>query len=329
MGSQQTADVPADINVRLADELRGRTMVVPNMLSDLLQGWPSGRVNPHYERLKHVLEGILDCAVPQAWFRKKFIDSDLAFFTSAWNPDATWEDLYTMGLLTIWAFIWDDTFDMGELEVAGDWDRACVFRAQTLAYCRYWLGLESVNVSASEFPNWASHTTPLPSPSSRSSMSSPSPLSPSTVSARVVQARRKHCLGEALGYRALPPPAPNVACAIFKDLGERLCARFDEKWRRRVYCQIEYYINSTAEEQLLRIRETMPTYEHYLRVRHGTTGFRMFALIAEAATRTVLPSTLIDSPEMGVIMAEANFMIIMLDRQRALFLNSGKRYGSD
>jgi len=60
MGSQQIADAPADISVRLADELRGRTMAVPNMLGDLLQGWPSGRLNPHYERLKHVIEGMLD-----------------------------------------------------------------------------------------------------------------------------------------------------------------------------------------------------------------------------------------------------------------------------
>lgn len=177
-----------------------------------------------------------------------------------------------MGLLTVWAFIWDDTFDMGEQEVAGDYERGCVFRAQTLAYCRYWLGLESINVSPSEFPNWASHSTPLPS-----SSSPPSPLSSRWRACRRMLDRAVSWLG----YRSLPPPAPNVACAIFKDLGERLCARFDEKWRRRVYCQIEYYVNSTAEEQLLRVQRTIPTYEHYLRVRQGTTGFRMFALIAE------------------------------------------------
>ncbi|KAL8377411.1 hypothetical protein RB595_008200 [Gaeumannomyces hyphopodioides] len=303
MSSSQTASAPAGIHVRLAEELRGRTIVVPNMLGDILQGWPSGRVNPHYVRLKHVVEGMLDSSIPEAWYRKKLSDSDFALFTAIWYPNASWEDLHTMSLLTVWAFVWDDTFDTGEQDLAGDYERGCAFRAQTLAYCRYWLGLEMASYSPSEFPTWPSCPSPPP-PSSSSFLSS----FPWRGCRRVLDRALSW-----LGYRFLPPPPPNVGCALFKALGEALCARFDEKQRRRVYSQIEFWVGSTEEEQRLRIQGSIPTYEDYLRFRQGTTAFRIFSLVGEIATVTNIPSIIMDSPEMGVIMTESNLAIIIIN----------------
>ncbi|KAL8342846.1 hypothetical protein RB601_004716 [Gaeumannomyces tritici] len=298
MGSSETAGAPADIHARLAEELRGRTIAVPNMLGDILQGWPSGRVNPHYVRLKHVVEGMLDSSVPEAWYRKKLSDSDFALFASIWHPDAAWEDLHTMGLLTVWAFVWDDTFDTGEQDLAGDYERGCAFRAQTLAYCRYWLGLELAACSPSEFPTWPSY---------------PSPPQSSSFVPLFAGRRALHRALSWIGARPPPPPPPNVGCALFKPLGEALCARFDERQRKRVYSQIKFWIDSTAEEQQLRIRGSIPTSENYLRFRQGTTAFRMFALVGEISTVTNIPSAIMDTPEMGVIMTEANLGIIIIN----------------
>jgi len=51
---------PADnANAKLAAELRGQTIHVPNLL-DLYPSWPSGGRNKYYKRLKATFNEILD-----------------------------------------------------------------------------------------------------------------------------------------------------------------------------------------------------------------------------------------------------------------------------
>lgn len=49
-----------DTAARLANRLRGQTLVVPNLLKEHMASWPQGLINEHYERLQHVFNGILD-----------------------------------------------------------------------------------------------------------------------------------------------------------------------------------------------------------------------------------------------------------------------------
>ncbi|KAJ9150785.1 Germacrene A synthase [Pleurostoma richardsiae] len=131
-----------DVNALLAAGLRGRTMHVPNMLLKL-QDWPHGKRNKHYLRLRKIVDEILTRVIPDPKRCQKFKDGDFAIFCCIWWPEAEWEELYTAALFTVWAFIWDDTIDTNEDILSDDFEKACVFRTQSLSYVRYWLGLTS------------------------------------------------------------------------------------------------------------------------------------------------------------------------------------------
>lgn len=67
-------------------------------------------------------------------------------FSSLWWPDAEWEDLYTAMLFTVALFVWDDTIDTNEHALASDFERAEVWRGQSLSYFRYHLKLSPQDV---------------------------------------------------------------------------------------------------------------------------------------------------------------------------------------
>ncbi|KAF3766767.1 terpenoid synthase, partial [Cryphonectria parasitica EP155] len=62
-------------------------------------------------------------------------------FYARWWPDAAWEDLYSATLFTVCLFIWDDTIDTNEHFLASDFDKANIWRKQSLEYFEYHLGL--------------------------------------------------------------------------------------------------------------------------------------------------------------------------------------------
>lgn len=50
---------PVDPNEALADELRGKTMRIPNML-DYMHGWPARELNQHYRVMQTLFDEALD-----------------------------------------------------------------------------------------------------------------------------------------------------------------------------------------------------------------------------------------------------------------------------
>lgn len=79
--------------------------------------------------------------VPDASRCRKFKKSDFALFSSLWWPDAAWDDLYTAMLFTVALFVWDDTIDTNEHMLAADFEKAEMWREQSLDYFRYHLRL--------------------------------------------------------------------------------------------------------------------------------------------------------------------------------------------
>lgn len=79
--------------------------------------------------------------VPDTERCKKFKKSDFALFSVLWWPSADWEDLYTAMLFTVALFVWDDTIDTNEHMLASNFEKAEVWRNQSLAYFRYHLQL--------------------------------------------------------------------------------------------------------------------------------------------------------------------------------------------
>jgi len=124
--------------------------------------------------------------------------------------------LYTASLLSVWAFIWDDTIDTNEGDLAMDFASASRYRKQSLAYVRYWLALDIDTGIAT---------------ACRSSIAD-------SLSSAVV-ASLWGILSDILvycGWTTSPelkvesvaePECPSKPCLIFKEFGQRICDDFD------------------------------------------------------------------------------------------------------
>ncbi|KAI6280707.1 hypothetical protein MCOR26_003626 [Pyricularia oryzae] len=285
--------IAPDATIRLANQLKGQKLVVPNLLKEHMASWPQGLINEHYERLQHTYRTEADkrpyaglvSHVHDLKYRQKLKDSDFAMFTSIWWPTAKWENLYIGGLLTIWAFIWDDTIDMAEQSLSADFGRACAHRRQTIDYIRYHLDVEDGDDLDSQ----------------------------SFWQPRAVVGRLAKTVIDWLGFRALPPPCPAGGCDIFRELGERLCARWDKAKRQRIFRELRDYIMSTEQEQRERLEGIMPTLESYVEQRLYTTAFRNFAIVGSLCVETDIPADIFNSPEMEVVLQEGNWIIIIVN----------------
>ncbi|ROV93155.1 hypothetical protein VMCG_08735 [Cytospora schulzeri] len=130
---------PLDPNAALANDLRGRVIHV-NMTKSFPH-WATGARHPEYERLRLECDRVLEIGVPDPNRCRKFKKSDFALFSSLWWPDAAWEDIYTAMLFTVALFVWDDTIDTNEHMLASDFERAELWREQSLCYFKYHLQL--------------------------------------------------------------------------------------------------------------------------------------------------------------------------------------------
>lgn len=165
-----------------------------------------------------------------------------------WWPNATWEDLYTAMLFTVCLFIWDDIIDTNEHALASDFEEASTWRKDSLAYFKYHLQLCPQDQAE--------------------------------------------------------PYCPDSICILFKAFGERFCRSFGHgkrypvevtgrmvflvkadflfvAHRLRMFTKIEQFVQHNEMEQAERLNGQMPNYEHYLHVRFGVTGVRMFSLLLE------------------------------------------------
>jgi len=121
---------------RLLSRMRGATVTIPDIQA-LMSHWPQG-VNPEIERLERDSQDML------AWILnspndgprlKKMNRSGVALFGASWWAYAPYEALLTATYLSIWLFVWDDETDSLEFaSLINDFDAACAFRRETMAY---------------------------------------------------------------------------------------------------------------------------------------------------------------------------------------------------
>lgn len=68
-------------------------------------------------------------------------------FTALWWPEASFEKLQILAYLVIWLFTWDDEIDEPTGAYSDDMKAAQVYRAETLRFIRFHLGLSSDEAS--------------------------------------------------------------------------------------------------------------------------------------------------------------------------------------
>ena len=77
---------------------------------------------------------------------EKLLAADAGRFGAYWWPYASYERLQICTYLGLWLFIWDDETDSSEFsDISQHFDQSQNFRAHTIAYCRQFLGLSSLD----------------------------------------------------------------------------------------------------------------------------------------------------------------------------------------
>ncbi|CAM1500430.1 Fc.00g095920.m01.CDS01 [Cosmosporella sp. VM-42] len=281
----------------IAAQLRGHTMHIPSILG-MFSSWPQGRQNPHYARLQLEISQIFDRVIPDQIRRAKYQKSDFALFCALWYPDADWDRLRLTGIFTAWAFIWDDTIDTNEHELSDNFEKACLFRRQSLAYVKYWLNIKDDEAREQEpitaTPSFTYHK--LCHDLLQSSNNPPT------------------WNDSKLGFHMnTEPVAPSLGCGVFKEFGKEVCTIFNRDQRQRFYEQIEIFAKCTEIEQAERLAGHMPSREHYMEVRLGTTADFIYCCLEELAVETALPSNIMDSAAMRKCWDECNICIIIIN----------------
>ncbi|KAK8877758.1 Presilphiperfolan-8-beta-ol synthase [Apiospora arundinis] len=118
--------------------LKGQTLHLPD-LRPVYTGWASGR-NSHYDSLLPIINNYIDRYIDDEKFRRKLKAVDLANFTAVVYPDAEWDRLVTMGILSFFLFAFDDMIDKeidpDVSDFASDMHSANQFRHETVLYLR-------------------------------------------------------------------------------------------------------------------------------------------------------------------------------------------------
>ncbi|KAK7973604.1 hypothetical protein PG989_015452 [Apiospora arundinis] len=114
--------------------LKGQTLHLPD-LRPVYTGWASGR-NSHYDSLLPIINNYIDRYIDDEKFRRKLKAVDLANFTAVVYPDAEWDRLVTMGILSFFLFAFDDMIDKeidpDVSDFASDMHSANQFRHETV-----------------------------------------------------------------------------------------------------------------------------------------------------------------------------------------------------
>lgn len=150
-------------------------------------------------------------------------------------------------LFTVCLFVWDDTIDTNEDALASDFEKASVWRQQTLTYFKYHLKL---------------------SPSE-----SDEPYCPDDVCLLFKEFGERFCANFGEGMFPAGPGDNDMSCGAY----ECFCL----VQRRRMYLKIENFVRHNELEQAERLAGRIPTYDEYMRIRYGVTGVRMFSLLLE------------------------------------------------
>ncbi|OTA96441.1 hypothetical protein M434DRAFT_8886 [Hypoxylon sp. CO27-5] len=142
-----TQPLPFSVNSReqLLMSIRGSRVVIPDLQS-MISHWPHG-THPEVERLDGYVQKMFTCLLSSSNNETRFQKlkaSNIALFGATWWPYASYEALEIVTCLSIWLFAWDDETDSLEFStVINDWDKASVFRQNTINYVQQILSKNS------------------------------------------------------------------------------------------------------------------------------------------------------------------------------------------
>ena len=140
INSTPLSDMKTHDSDTLLNSLRGQTIVLCD-LNSIFDSWPK-EINPNLDQLRHDVDVWLESSMDGPSL-KALKSADFGFFGATWWPRANLERLRAVTFLAIWLFTWDDELDMDDGSLWDDFDRAQVFRTETLKHVRFCLGLSS------------------------------------------------------------------------------------------------------------------------------------------------------------------------------------------
>ncbi|KAJ5743504.1 isoprenoid synthase domain-containing protein [Penicillium manginii] len=132
-----------DAAKQLAHDIAGQQLLIPS-LWHWLADWPAA-VNQNLERLRPVVDTIIDSSIIDEEKRNHIKRHDFALLAALMYPRAEWRELQIVAAYKVWVFIWDDEIDLGQSETALDKEKTGQYCKKSLAYIRHVLQLDTDN----------------------------------------------------------------------------------------------------------------------------------------------------------------------------------------
>ncbi|PWY87801.1 terpenoid synthase [Aspergillus sclerotioniger CBS 115572] len=140
--------------IEVIKSLQNQTLTIRG-LHTAFANWPF-EVSPHLNRLRQDVTYMLTNRFPHHPRLERLLGSDFGLFGAAWFPCVEYDQLRVATYLSLWLFMWDDELDSDVGSLAGDFDMAQEYRAETLAFVRNRLGFDDpkdLTVSSNEVIN--------------------------------------------------------------------------------------------------------------------------------------------------------------------------------
>jgi hypothetical protein len=106
--------------------------------------------------------------------------------------------------------------------------------------------------------------------------------------------------------------------SVFRDFGSRLCETAQRDQRRLLHDEIQFFIESCAAEQELRLANRIPDFESYMKMRIGTVGGRMLCSLVPYATQERLPAAVSSAPEVDHMWTQVSILLSLLNDMLSL-----------
>ncbi|KAF4345585.1 terpene synthase [Fusarium beomiforme] len=105
---------------------------------------------------------------------------------------------------------------------------------------------------------------------------------------------------------------------VFREFGSRFCETASRDQRRLLHDEIQFFIESCAAEQKLRLAGQVPVYESYMKMRIGTVGGRMLCSLVPYAMHESLPAAVLSAPEVVQIWTQVSILQSVLNDMLSL-----------
>ncbi|KAF4950669.1 hypothetical protein FGADI_8073 [Fusarium gaditjirri] len=105
---------------------------------------------------------------------------------------------------------------------------------------------------------------------------------------------------------------------VFREFGARFCRTAPRDQRRLLHDEIQFFINSCAAEQELRLSSQIPDYEPYMKMRVGTVGGRMLCSLVPYAMDERLPGALSSAPEIVYLWTQVSILQSLMNDMLSL-----------